>query len=124
MGPSTIVGSASFNLLVISGVSIYAVNEANDTNDDRDESMEPGIKKIKDMGVFGITASFSVFAYLWLFFVLYDQKVYLYEGLLTFSFFFVLLALAFGADKYNQKDDEEDNDDIVVNQPIYDFSAV
>ena len=30
LGPSTIVGSAAFNFLVISGVSIYAVNESND----------------------------------------------------------------------------------------------
>ena len=34
LGASTIVGSAAFNFLVISGVSIYAVNEE---NDDRDE---------------------------------------------------------------------------------------
>jgi len=30
LGASTIVGSAAFNLLVISGVSILAVNEKND----------------------------------------------------------------------------------------------
>ena len=35
LGASTIVGSAAFNFLVISGVSIYAVNES---NDDRDEA--------------------------------------------------------------------------------------
>ena len=31
LGPSTIVGSAAFNFLVISGISIYAVNTTNDT---------------------------------------------------------------------------------------------
>ena len=31
LGPSTIVGSAAFNFLVISGISIYSVNETNDT---------------------------------------------------------------------------------------------
>ena len=31
LGPSTIVGSAAFNFLIISGLSIYAVNESNDT---------------------------------------------------------------------------------------------
>jgi len=36
LGPSTIVGSAAFNLLVISGVSVYSVSEANDINEDRD----------------------------------------------------------------------------------------
>jgi solute carrier family 8 (sodium/calcium exchanger) len=36
LGASTIVGSAAFNLLVISGVSIYAVSEENDTDVERD----------------------------------------------------------------------------------------
>ena len=36
LGASTIVGSAAFNLLVISGLSILAVSEKNDTADDRD----------------------------------------------------------------------------------------
>jgi solute carrier family 8 (sodium/calcium exchanger) len=36
LGPSTIVGSAAFNLLVISGLSIYAVSEENDTDPRRD----------------------------------------------------------------------------------------
>ena len=56
LGPATIVGSAAFNLLVISALSIYAVGE------------EP--KKIDDMGVFGTTAIFSIFAYLWLYYCL------------------------------------------------------
>jgi len=34
LGASTIVGSASFNFLVISGVSIYAVNTTNDNRTD------------------------------------------------------------------------------------------
>lgn len=69
LGPSTIVGSAAFNLLVISGVAIYSVNAENDTDKDKDPSMY-GIKKINDMGVFAITAIFSVFSYIWLFLVL------------------------------------------------------
>ena len=36
LGASTIVGSAAFNLLVISGLSIYAVSVENDNNEDRD----------------------------------------------------------------------------------------
>jgi Ca2+/Na+ antiporter len=67
LGASTIVGSAAFNLLVISGVSIYAVNEGNDTDPDRDTTVPVGVKKINDMGVFGITATSSLFAYIWLF---------------------------------------------------------
>ena len=72
LGASTIVGSAAFNLLVISGVSIYAVNEKNDTNDDRDTTMPVGVKKINDMGVFAITATSSIWAYVWMYIVLRD----------------------------------------------------
>jgi solute carrier family 8 (sodium/calcium exchanger) len=72
LGASTIVGSAAFNLLVISGVSIYAVSEENDTDEDRDETMEVGIKKINQMGVFAITATSSLWAYIWLFICVKD----------------------------------------------------
>ena len=56
LGPSTIVGSASFNLLVISGVSIIGVGD------------EP--KKIEQVGVFAITSISSLFAYIWMYIVL------------------------------------------------------
>lgn len=52
LGASTIVGSAAFNLLVISGVSIYAVDESNDDHPMRDPKLTKGVKKIHDMGVF------------------------------------------------------------------------
>jgi Ca2+/Na+ antiporter len=70
LGPSTIVGSAAFNLLVISAVSVYAVSEESDLDTDdpeRDQTVPKGVKKINDMGVFSITATFSLFAYIWLF---------------------------------------------------------
>ena len=72
LGASTIVGSASFNLLVISGVSILAVNEKNDNDPERDDTVPKGVKKINDMGVFGITTVSSVFAYVWLYICLID----------------------------------------------------
>lgn len=56
LGPSTIVGSAAFNLLVISGLSIYAVGE--------------DVKKIDGVGVFATTGTFSVFAYVWMYYCL------------------------------------------------------
>jgi len=71
LGPSTIVGSAAFNLLVISAVSIYAVTAENDTDKDKDPSLY-GIKKINDMGVFAVTTIFSIFSYIWMFIVLMD----------------------------------------------------
>ena len=73
LGASTIVGSAAFNLLVISAVSIYAVNKDNDNDPERDETVPKGVKKIYDTGVFAITAFSSVFAYIWLFICLLDQ---------------------------------------------------
>jgi len=72
LGASTIVGSAAFNLLVISALSIYAVCPENDTDEERDTSTPDGVKKIYDMGVFAITCSSSLFAYIWLFIVLTD----------------------------------------------------
>lgn len=53
LGPSTIVGSAAFNLLVISGLSIMAVDD------------KP--KKVRDLGVFAVTSIASLWAYIWLF---------------------------------------------------------
>lgn len=98
LGASTIVGSASFNLLVISAISIYAVSPENDNNEDRDEEMPVGTKRIYDMRVFAITCTSSLWAYIWLWIVLLDQQVYIWEGVLTLAFFFVLIVLAYGAD--------------------------
>lgn len=89
LGPSTIVGSAAFNLLFISAVCIPAVDAP---------------KKIFDMGVFLTTALFSIFAYLWLYFCLAVSspgRVTKTEGWITLGFFGLLLILAYGADKYN-----------------------
>jgi len=107
LGASTIVGSAAFNLLVISGVSIYAVSEENDTDDDRDETMEVGVKKINMMGVFAITATSSLWAYIWLFICVRDQGIQPYEAWLTLVFFFMLITFAYGADKFGGGDGED-----------------
>lgn len=91
LGPSTIVGSAAFNLLIISAVSIAAI--------------DGDVKKVDDMGVFAITGISSVFAYVWLYMCLSINTpgtVTVNEASWTLGFFFILLVLAFGADKYNQ----------------------
>lgn len=91
LGPSTIVGSAAFNLLVISSVSISAIDD--------------GVKKIDDMGVFITTGCFSVFAYIWLYMCLSINtpgKVTVGEACWTLGYFLILLVLAFCADKYNR----------------------
>lgn len=90
LGASTIVGSAAFNLLVITGVSILAVGE------------EP--KAVKDTGVFAVTAISSLFAYIWMYLVLgvmSPGEVSLTEGWLTFVYFWLLILFAYGADKIN-----------------------
>lgn len=88
LGPSTIVGSAAFNLLVIIAVCVVSV--------------VPEIRCIRDTGVYSITAFFSLFAYIWLLFILSVHSpnvVDVWEGLLTFSFFWLLIVIAFLADK-------------------------
>lgn len=92
LGPSTIVGSAAFNLLVISGVSIAAVGE------------EP--KKIFDMRVFAVTCTSSFWAYIWMLIVLKSWTpdfVSITEAILTLIFFVTLIVLAYAADKYTEK---------------------
>ena len=107
LGPSTIVGSASFNLLVISAVSVYSVNEENDNDPDRDSTVPFGVKKIYDMGVFGVTALSSVWAYVWLYMVLKDQQVDKTEAWLTLAMFFFLLILSFAADRYKARNSKD-----------------
>eukprot|EP00929_Paragymnodinium_shiwhaense_P063162 TRINITY_DN31572_c1_g2_i1.p1 TRINITY_DN31572_c1_g2~~TRINITY_DN31572_c1_g2_i1.p1 ORF type:complete len:824 (-),score=259.11 TRINITY_DN31572_c1_g2_i1:119-2590(-) len=88
LGPSTIVGSAAFNLLVISAVCVCAIGGGE-------------IRYIKDMQVFGITCFFSMFAYIWLLFivsVISPDVIEWWEAILTFLFFPVLVLLAYMAD--------------------------
>lgn len=89
LGPSTIVGSAAFNLLVISAVCAAAIPS-------------PEVRFIKEVPVFAVTASFSIIAYLWLLIivvVISKDVVDVWEGLVTFLMFPVLVGLAFAADK-------------------------
>jgi len=89
LGPSTIVGSAAFNLFVILAVCVMAIPA-------------PEVRKIKETRVYCITATFSVFAYLWLLLILMGSSpnvVEVWEAVLTFLFFPLLLTLAWMADK-------------------------
>ena len=87
LGPSTIVGSAAFNLLIISAVSIMAVDE------------KP--KKINDVNVFVITSVFSIVAYLWMYVVLTvtsPEEVTFLEACITLGLTGLLIGLAYFAD--------------------------
>eukprot|EP00746_Dinoflagellata_sp_MGD_P100921 gnl/MRDRNA2_/MRDRNA2_41091_c0_seq1.p1 gnl/MRDRNA2_/MRDRNA2_41091_c0~~gnl/MRDRNA2_/MRDRNA2_41091_c0_seq1.p1 ORF type:complete len:826 (+),score=163.69 gnl/MRDRNA2_/MRDRNA2_41091_c0_seq1:228-2705(+) len=88
LGPSTIVGSAAFNLLMIVAVCIAAIPNGE-------------VRKIRDTSVYAITATFSIFAYTWMLIVLQVHTpdiVEPWEGILTLIFFPVLVGLAYLAD--------------------------
>ena len=101
LGPMAIVGSAAFNLLVISAVSILAVG-----------TEEPP-KIILDYGVFVVTAVASIWAYVWFYLVLViltPGRITLAEAGVTFGFMLVLVVLAYGADRWRARGVNEDDD--------------
>ncbi|KAI1727170.1 calx-beta domain-containing protein [Ditylenchus destructor] len=90
LGPSTIVGSAAFNLFVIIAVCIGVV-----------PSKE--IRKVHRIDVFWVTVAWSTFAYIWLFLILSvfsPNIIEVWEGVLTFLFFPLTVASAFMANKH------------------------
>merc|ERR1712042_248996 len=89
LGPGTIVGSAAFNLFMIIGLCMYVI---------RDDE----VRKIKHLRVFFITATWSVFAYVWLYImlgVISYGRIDAWEGILTFLFFPATVYTAFVADR-------------------------
>ncbi|XP_034406055.1 solute carrier family 8 member 4a isoform X2 [Cyclopterus lumpus] len=89
LGPSTIVGSAAFNMFIIIAICVYVVPE-NET------------RKVKHLRVFFVTASWSVFAYIWLYIILSvvsPGEVEVWEAVLTFLFFPVCVLQAWIADR-------------------------
>jgi solute carrier family 8 (sodium/calcium exchanger) len=88
LGPSTIIGSASFNLMAITAVCVLSVPSGE-------------VRRIKDLPVFIITGFSSVFAYLWLIVILMgtsENIVSLGEALITFLFFPALVLVSYLAD--------------------------
>uniref|UniRef100_A0A8C8S2V3 Solute carrier family 8 member A2 n=1 Tax=Pelusios castaneus TaxID=367368 RepID=A0A8C8S2V3_9SAUR len=89
LGPGTIVGSAAFNMFVVIAVCVYVIPNG--------ES-----RKIKHLRVFFVTASWSIFAYIWLYLILAVISpgiVQVWEALLTLVFFPVCVVFAWIADK-------------------------
>merc|ERR1719359_1897914 len=88
LGANTIVGSAAFNLFVISGLCINAIPSGEE-------------RKIVGTKVYACTASFSIFAYVWLYLVLAiitPNVVEIWEAVVTFLLFPTLVLLAYGID--------------------------
>lgn len=89
LGPSTIVGSAAFNMFVIIGLCVSVIPQGE-------------VRKVKHLRVFFITAGWSVFAYIWLYMILAvisPNEVQVWEGLLTLAFFPICVLLAWIADR-------------------------
>merc|ERR1719343_312794 len=87
LGPSTIVGSAAFNLFVITAVCVSAI-PAGET------------RKIVGTGVFCVTATCSLLAYFWLLVILQvntPNRVDIEEGVLTILMFPLFIFVAFAA---------------------------
>ncbi|KAL1765457.1 sodium/calcium exchanger 1 isoform X1, partial [Sigmodon hispidus] len=89
LGPSTIVGSAAFNMFIIIALCVYVVPDGE-------------TRKIKHLRVFFVTAAWSIFAYTWLYIILSvisPGVVEVWEGLLTFFFFPICVVFAWIADR-------------------------
>ncbi|XP_035814075.1 sodium/calcium exchanger 1-like isoform X2 [Amphiprion ocellaris] len=89
LGPNTIVGSAAFNMFVIIGLCVSVIPEGE-------------TRKVKHLRVFFITATWSVFAYIWLYLILAvisPGVVQIWEGLLTLFFFPLCVGFAYVADR-------------------------
>ncbi|XP_058880069.1 sodium/calcium exchanger 1-like isoform X6 [Acipenser ruthenus] len=89
LGPSTIVGSAAFNMFVIIGICVYVVPDGEH-------------RKVKHLRVFFVTATWSIFAYTWLYLILdviSPGIVQVWEGLLTLFFFPIFVLFAWVADR-------------------------
>ncbi|KAL4659982.1 sodium/calcium exchanger 1-like [Arapaima gigas] len=89
MGPSTIVGSAAFNMFIIIALCVYVVPDGE-------------TRKIKHLRVFFVTAAWSIFAYIWLYLILSvfsPGVVQVWEAVLTFLFFPLCVVQAWVADR-------------------------
>ncbi|CAF1313946.1 unnamed protein product, partial [Rotaria sordida] len=89
LGPGTIVGSAAYNLLMISALCIASINA-------------PETRRIKLYNVFLLTSFFGLFAYIWLFIVLSlisKDVVDLWEAVITFLLFPLVVILAYLVEK-------------------------
>lgn len=89
LGPGTIVGSAAYNLFTIIAICIIVIPKNQ-------------VRRIKHLRVFFVTATWSIFAYVWLYLILaYFSPgiVTITEGVLTFMGFPAIVYMAYVADR-------------------------
>eukprot|EP00913_Durusdinium_trenchii_P000700 g652.t1 len=88
LGPSTIVGSAAFNLFIISAVCVMSIPTGQ-------------VRCVQETNVYIVTAIFSILAYVWLIVILdwiSPNVVEIWEAVITFIFFPLLVFIAYAAD--------------------------
>ena len=88
LGTFTIIGSAAFNLLIITAICIMSVPT-------------PETKYIQELGVFVLTSIWSIFAYLWMLIVLVGispNVIEPWEAWVTLAFFPLLVLSAYCQD--------------------------
>lgn len=89
LGPGTIVGSAAFNLFIISAVCVMFIPKGE-------------TRRINDIKVFAVTTVFSVVAYLWLLIIVVavsPGRVEVWEAVVTLVMFPSLVLIAWLAEK-------------------------
>ena len=89
LGPSTVVGSAAFNLFMITAVCVSV--------------LPPGeVRRIKHLRVFAFTATCSVFAYVWMYIILKVSTpgiIDVWEGIITLACFPGMVIVAWMIDR-------------------------
>jgi solute carrier family 8 (sodium/calcium exchanger) len=88
LGPATVVGSAAFNLFIISAVCVYCIEDGE-------------VRLIEGTRVYGVTSTTSILAYFWLLVIVQfmgAHSVSIFESVLTFCFFPVLVIAAWLVD--------------------------
>eukprot|EP00004_Rigifila_ramosa_P007846 TRINITY_DN19032_c0_g1_i1.p1 TRINITY_DN19032_c0_g1~~TRINITY_DN19032_c0_g1_i1.p1 ORF type:complete len:868 (-),score=171.54 TRINITY_DN19032_c0_g1_i1:24-2354(-) len=89
IGPGTIVGSGSYNMMLVTAICILGL-QAGET------------KRIKHFGVFVVTTISSFWAHLWLvivFSITSPNEIEVWEAFVTFLFFPILIAIAYAQDR-------------------------
>ena len=105
LGTFTIIGSAAFNLLIITAICVISVPK-------------PSVKYIREFGVFLVTAFWSLFAYLWMLLVvkyITPGVISPWEAWITLGFMPLFVLMAYCQDnkwfcaKKKVEDGEEDD---------------
>ena len=113
LGPMVLIGSASFNLLVVTGMSILAATE---------------IKRVLHLNAFIVTAAFATFAFAWLFMVLVvfsPAYVEFWEAAATLALYPLLLFFVWATEKCSPEGAEkelESNRRMICKQSLCDMA--